>query len=60
MSVSLPSLFLVQVFGFIASLAYLVEIFFAIRAWKKSIIADTLRMVEAERMQNTGQLENGL
>ncbi|XP_071785729.1 CKLF-like MARVEL transmembrane domain-containing protein 4 [Asterias amurensis] len=48
------------VFGFIASLAYLVEIFFAIRAWKKSIIADTLRMVEAERMQNSGQIENGL
>ncbi|XP_038070096.1 CKLF-like MARVEL transmembrane domain-containing protein 4 [Patiria miniata] len=48
------ALIVATVFGFIAALAYIIQIFFAIRAWKRSIIADTLRMVEAERAQHTG------
>ncbi|XP_022094474.1 CKLF-like MARVEL transmembrane domain-containing protein 4 [Acanthaster planci] len=53
-------LIVATVFGFIAAAAYVVQIFFAIRAWKRSIIAATLKMVEAERAQHAGTSDNSV
>ncbi|XP_072013290.1 uncharacterized protein [Amphiura filiformis] len=47
------------VMGFIVAVAYLIEIGFAVRAWKRSIIAETLRMVEAHNNINVN-VENSL
>ncbi|XP_054764329.2 uncharacterized protein LOC129271006 [Lytechinus pictus] len=38
------------ILSFIAMILYFIEIFFAIRAWKRSIIAETLRLVEEGKL----------
>lgn len=38
------------IFSFVAMVLYFIEIFFAIRAWKRSIIAETLRLVEEGKL----------
>ncbi|XP_072169289.1 uncharacterized protein [Diadema setosum] len=46
----LPGLIIGTILSFIAMLVYFVEIFFAIRSWKRSIIAETLRLVEEGKL----------
>ena len=48
-----------QVLGIVVAGAYLIEVGFAVRAWKRSIIAETLRMVEAHNNVNAN-VENSL